>query len=155
MKKIILLLSTIFIFQIAIGQVYENKTRILKQKTTTKTITVSEDAGINFFATDTSYYADESYPPVRTDTVPALISYYEDIGTYAGNQFGHFLLVVDGFVLFDVYETGGSSWYMGGNGEWRLKPEERREFIGYLNSKRKQFSEDCKFYDYKLKNEYE
>lgn len=97
------------------------------------------------------YYADECYPPMRTDTVPALIVYYMDFPVFF--NLSHPLLIDDGFVIFDIYLTGGiETVYV--NGNIILKPQERREFIGFFLAK-EPFSDKIHLYDYTLKTEFE
>lgn len=102
------------------------------------------------------YYADESYPPVRTDTIPALILYYTDYAPHIPNSnAGHTLIINDGYVIFDIYETGDGDLTYDINGNVSFNPIERREMIGVLFFDYTPFPDTFKFFDYRLKTEFE
>lgn len=102
-------------------------------------VTVSYDYFYDEENGDSEYYADEDTFPIRTDTVPAVISFYG----VAFNSDGYLLFVRDGFVVFDVYLVD------------TVSSKERREFMGALLDCQTPFPEKYKLYDYKLKTEME
>lgn len=116
---------------------------------------------VSFAQSDTTiivegYYADESYPTVRTDTVPALILYYTDYAPHVPNSnAGHTLIINDGYIIFDIYETGDGDLTYDINGNVSFNPIERREMIGVLFFDYTPFPDTFKFFDYRLKTEFE
>lgn len=108
------------------------------------------------FAQKQDYYADESEPPIRTDTIPALILYFTEYAPHVPNSnAGHTLIINDGYIIFDIYETGDGDLTYDINGNVSFNPIERREMIGVLFFDYTPFPDTFKFFDYRLKTEFE
>lgn len=108
------------------------------------------------FAQKQDYYADESEPPIRTDTIPALILYYTDYAPHVQNSCaGHSLIINDGYIIFDIYQTGDGDLTYDANGNVTFVPTERREMMGVLFFDYTPFPDTFEFFDYRLKTEFE
>lgn len=108
------------------------------------------------FAQKQDYYADESEPPIRTDTIPALILYFTEYAPHVQNSHaGHTLIINYGYIVFDVYATGDGDLTYDANGNVTFMPIERRKLIQVLMFDYTCFPDNFEFFDYRIIAEFE